>query len=332
MRNKLLKTKNMFYRNKKSFLFVVFCLLFLASPVSAQIIPVPFTSQAPQSDWRQPWQDACEETSIAMVNAYYQNFSFTPEKARKEILAIFDLKHKLYSESLDESILQVQNIIQQFLPWEAFVVEEPTLEQIKEELNNGRPVIIPVYGKALKNTNFKNGGPTYHMIVLSGYDDKKQQFFTQEPGTRLGKNFPYSYATILNAIHDYLPENQTPSGAKRVLFTSSQISDSAMTDGDGDGLFKKDEVVYGTSLSQADSDHDGYSDGEEIEAGYSPLVNETKLGNGSLIKTSTEPQVYYLENRTKKLIPDEQTFHSHGWKWSDIITVSEPFFNSLYSV
>ena len=96
---------------------------------------------------------------------------------------------------------------------------------IKKEIDNKRPVILPLYGKALKNKYFKNGGPDYHVLVISGYDDDTNEFITEEPGLNtLGVDFRYKYATIMNAIHDFSVEGKTKSGRKVAIFTSPEIT------------------------------------------------------------------------------------------------------------
>ena len=49
----------------KALFIAAFLLFFTILPVyAADILPVPFTSQAPAGDWSQPYQDFCEEASI----------------------------------------------------------------------------------------------------------------------------------------------------------------------------------------------------------------------------------------------------------------------------
>jgi hypothetical protein len=85
------------------------------------------------------------------------------------------------------------------------VVHDVTINSIKTEIAAGRPVIIPAAGKVLPNPNFKDGGPNYHMLVVKGYD--ANGFITNDPGTRLGENFRYTYDALINAIHDWDPTN-----------------------------------------------------------------------------------------------------------------------------
>ncbi len=301
----------------------------LPDVVAAKSIPMPFTSQAPDGRWVQPWQDFCEEASILMVDQYYQHQKLDKAKAKKLLLHIFDIKNKTYGKSLDESTEKMADLINKFLPYEVVIVSDPTLEQIKEQVDLAQPVIIPVSGKDLHNPRFRNGGPRYHVLVISGYDDEKQEFITQEPGTQVGLDFRYPYGTILNAIHDLTPTGDIMEGARRAIFTNAIIDASSSLDGDQDGLTKQQELATGTSLTQKDTDGDGFSDGQEVSSGYSPLLNETKLANNSLIKTAVNPAVYLLINKTKRLVTNEAVFIKRGWKWQNIKTVSERFFNNL---
>ena len=107
-------------------------------------------------------------------------------------------------------------------------------------------------------------------ITFLSNEDKKQ-FITQEPGTSYGLDFRYNYDTLMNAIHDFLPNKQTKNGRKVVIFTSKTLKTSMNADGDKDGLVKSDELKYSTITWLKDSDGDGYSDGDEVKNGYSPV-------------------------------------------------------------
>jgi len=293
-------------------------------------IPVPFTSQAPYAYWGQPWQDTCEETAIVMVDNFYREKTLTTKQiAKDEIMKILNIKNKNFGLSLDENAEQMVKLINEFLPWEGKIIIDPTLEQIKNEINNKQPVIIPVHGKYLYNPHFKNGGPDYHTLVISGYDDNTQEFITQEPGTRYGQNFHYSYNTILNAMHDFLPNYQTKNGPKTTIFTQKWLDTSQNADGDQDGLIKAEEIKSGTITWLFDSDGDGFSDGQEVSSGFSPILAETKLITNTLVKTQNSPKIYLTKNNNKYHILNEQVFFSHSWSWSEVKIVSEKFLNNL---
>lgn len=306
---------------------MAFC--FTPNSVAAKNISVPFTTQAPDGKWIQPWQDLCEEASILMVDQFYRNGTLDKKRAKQLLLHIFEVKNKHYGKSLDESTEKITALINNFLAWEAVIVEQPTIEQIKAQIDSNQPVIIPVSGKDLQNPHFRSGGPRYHVLVISGYDDEKQEFITQEPGTHLGLDFRYPYGTIMGANHDLILTGDIREGARRMIFTMPAGEKSATLDGDKDGLTKAEELSHGTSLTDLDTDKDGFSDGTEVKNGYSPLLNENKLPNNSLVKAANDSVVYLLSQKKKRPIANETVFTKKGWKWSQIKTVSPRFIHSL---
>lgn len=274
-----------FTTNKNKLLICVslVAIFFALTPIKtdAKNLLVPHTSQAPFGYWAEPWQNACEEASIVMLDNYYGGITdkkISKTTAKKQILNLLEIKKKYYGKSLDENAQKVINLINNFYNWEAKIVENPTLEQIKNEIENEQPVIIPVAGKILKNKYFKNGGPYYHMLVISGYDEEAQEFITQEPGLNtLGLDFRYKYDTIMDALHDFTGKKiDTKNGAKVAIFTQKELVYSTLNDADKDGINKQGEFIYKTFPWSADTDNDGYSDLIEIDNGYSPTIPAKK--------------------------------------------------------
>lgn len=169
------------------------------------IIKVPFTSQAPLANWDATHEDACEEASLIMVWHFLQNNPFASKQAAdQEILALANYEGKAgYGPSISASNLLV--IAKDYYKLKGSVVKNATAETIKKEIAKGNPVIVPAAGKVLPNPNFRNGGPNYHMLVVTGYD--KTQFITNDPGTRLGENFRYYFSDLTNAMHDWNADN-----------------------------------------------------------------------------------------------------------------------------
>lgn len=58
--------------------------------------------------------------------------------------------------------------------------------------------------------------------------------------------------------------------APAVVFASSDV------DSDDDGLSDEEEAIYHTDPENSDTDWDGYTDGEEVKNGYSPLFSDGK--------------------------------------------------------
>ncbi len=179
-------------------------------------VDVPFTSQAPNGDWSEPWQNACEETSIYMVSSFYKDDEIKRTEAVKQIKEILAVKNTEIKVSHDESLETISDLIVKLdLPFRTKIVFDPTVDDLKKELVSNNPVIIPVFAPALGTSV---DGPDYHVMVLVGYDDKSGEFIVNDPGTSAGKGLHYKYDKFMNAIHD-LDQTKYTNGKKAVLFT-----------------------------------------------------------------------------------------------------------------
>jgi len=174
-------------------------------------LKVPFISQAPSKNWEQPFQDACEEASVLMVD-YYYNGKQVPGVAEQEDILSAMVKwqednwgghHNLPADKVAELIYATFN-------YRVEVVEDLTAVKLKYYLDQGQPVIIPADGRKLANPYFKNGGPAYHMLVVKGYVDDK--FITNDPGTMHGADFVYSEENLFYSIHDWNTEKDQAIG------------------------------------------------------------------------------------------------------------------------
>lgn len=298
----------------------------LAAVKDTKNISIPFTLQAPESKWVQPWADACEEATIVMLDHYYRGDKaarISVKNAIADMNRLFKIEDTLFRRNKDTNAAETARVVNEFLTWEAYKVSKPSLAAIKAEIDNKRPVIALVHGKALKNPNFRNGGPDYHMFIIKGYDDARGEFITHDPGFSKGLDFRYQYGKLLAALHDFVPGGKTSTGEPVVLFTQPKSTDSNHTDGDKDGLTKGDEIIYGTSLQNKDSDADGYTDGEEVANGYSPTFNESHVELGSLVRTISSPTVYFIGVGEKHPIASPQVLLNRGWDINQVQFVSQ---------
>lgn len=165
-------------------------------------IPVPFTSQAPYANWDDLHNEACEEASMIMADAYFNMKTLNKEKAEAEIQKIVEWETK-NNYTVDVTAEEVVQILKNYFQLSAYISVRVTAEEIQRELNLGKLIILPAAGRMLGNPNFRRPGPLYHMLVVRGYDGAKKQFITNDPGTRKGEEYRYSYATLLNAVHDW---------------------------------------------------------------------------------------------------------------------------------
>ncbi|XOU94561.1 MAG: C39 family peptidase [Candidatus Kerfeldbacteria bacterium] len=165
-------------------------------------LDVPFTSQAPHSNWELPYQEACEEASAITVHYYYQSKTFTKDIADQEIKDLVAWEEENIGFYKDTTAAETAQFMKDYWGYEKVeLIYDPTIKDIKTQIASGRPVIIPSAGRELGNPNFTSPGPIYHMLVVRGYTDSK--FITNDVGTRNGENYQYDYDVLMNSIHDW---------------------------------------------------------------------------------------------------------------------------------
>lgn len=181
-------------------------------------LDIPFTSQAPTANWDQPWQDACEEASVLMVDYYYQNKAMPNSNIVEATL--FDMvawQEDNWQVNENLSVEKLALYVKATFGYKTEIVDDLTVEKIKYYLDRGLPVVVPADGKKLANPYFSNGGPEYHMLLIKGYLSDKQKFITNDPGTSHGENFLYSYDNMMYSIADWDKKNSSATGPKRAL-------------------------------------------------------------------------------------------------------------------
>jgi len=175
-------------------------------------LEVPFQVQAPNANWDNIHEDACEEASLLMVYHFIAKTNIVDGDQE-----LTDLLNYESRNSYDGSVTleDLNKIAQAYYGLNSGqIYRNISVEKIKSELAEGKPVIVGAAGRILNNPNFRDGGPNYHMLVITGYD--QNGFITNDPGTRLGKDFHYSFDNLYDAIHDWDSENIL-NGAKDYL-------------------------------------------------------------------------------------------------------------------
>lgn len=194
------------------------------NPQTSRVLPVPYINEAPSGNWTGPWKNACEEASITMVEFYYRGRkSVTIREAEEFMSMLFAKQDKLYGSNVNADAEQLVYLIENFTSFKGVTVRNPTIEQIKAEIDDERPVISPHYGFALNNPNipFLRTGTSYHMMVIIGYDDERRQFIVNDDGdTKAGASHRYGYDLFRNSLHDFSHERNKADGPPTVVFTS----------------------------------------------------------------------------------------------------------------
>lgn len=170
-------------------------------------LEVPYTVQAPYGNWVDPWQEFCEEAVILMITKYYKSQNTSGIIPKNEASGLM-----LYIMSREERILgyhkntgadDIAKILKNVFGHEAKVLENISIEKIKEEILRYRPVIVPLAGRMLRNPYFSKGGPFYHTVLIIGYDDADKTFIVHESGTKFGREYKYNQQTLFEAIADW---------------------------------------------------------------------------------------------------------------------------------
>jgi len=182
-------------------------------PEQLDPLQVPFTCQAPREDWDDPrQQDGCEEAASLMVHAWLKGYALNPRKAEQEIAAISEYEKDKYGEYRDTSIADTaQRILGGYYELDNWEVRTDIgLADIKAALDPGNLVIVPINGQSLNNPYYTAPGPPTHMIVVKGFNRQHNQFITNDPGTKRGKDYRYNQNHFFQAIRDYPTGHDEP--------------------------------------------------------------------------------------------------------------------------
>ncbi|MBI2038080.1 MAG: C39 family peptidase [Candidatus Magasanikbacteria bacterium] len=250
---------------KTTALTFAFALEFLLIPVlSAQAaesinLSVPYIPEAPEGLMVKPWNNSCEEASTAMLDEYYfgnRNKGVTKAKAKQSILYYIDVENKLFGYNGNTDAAEMVKVINEYSKYfEAKIKTNPTLEEIKDELGAGRPVIALLYGKLLNNPRiqFARNGSYYHTFVIKGFDDEKEEFIVNDNGDlKQGLDLRYLYDTIMGALRDYDHKTSKTVKPATVLFTSQRML--VKTKDSGRIYLIKDNKKYHVSSPQVFKD------------------------------------------------------------------------------
>ena len=190
-------------------------------------LKVPFTSEIPNGSWVKPWNNACEEASIIMTEGYYFGYeTMSKAIAIKNMTPLFKIEDKIFGSNADTDAKRTAKLINDYTDFSATIKDKPTLEEIKDELTQGHPVIAMLYMKNIVNKyhRFRSGGSYYHVLVITGFDDHSKEFITNDNGNSVtGDGYRFKYDDIMKSLHDFNHKTRRADGPPRVLFTVSKV-------------------------------------------------------------------------------------------------------------
>lgn len=177
-------------------------------PVGAVNWPVPFAPQAPYAVWDELHNEACEEASMIMADAYFKGKPLGLHLMEQGILNLVKWQTQ-NGYTVDVTAEEVVAILRDYFQLPARLLPNPTGAVIRAELDAGRLVIVPAAGRRLGNPYYRRPGPLYHMLVIRGYDARTGEFITNDPGTKRGEGYRYREQVLLSANHDWPKRGKT---------------------------------------------------------------------------------------------------------------------------
>ena len=173
-------------------------------------IDVKFYSQFPLNiaTWRkydEPYQNFCEEASL--LNWYYYLTWKEPDLKEydKDLLKLKELEDLLFEwwykhTSIEDTLkllIAFQDDTKVF--WE--IIENPTIDIIKENIFKWNLIIAPLYWKWLSNDLFLWWWPIYHNLLIKWYTE--ENFIVNEVWISKWDWFLYNQNEIMENIADY---------------------------------------------------------------------------------------------------------------------------------
>jgi len=168
-----------------------------------KVLEVPFVMQAPFANWEQH-NESCEEAGLLLAHYFYTGEVLTKNQANIEILDMVDFQHKIYGAEHDIFAEEMGVLAKDYYGYENYRVIDGTIENIKNEILNNNPVIVPTTAGYLKAEKSDYPEMGYHVVVIVGYN--RYGFVTHDVGTVTGEGFTYTFSTLQYSIKDYNSE------------------------------------------------------------------------------------------------------------------------------
>lgn len=168
------------------------------------LLPVPFTPQAPTANWDELHNEACEEASVIMAAAYFAGDTrkvIPPSEVEAQLATLTEWQQKHFGYYLDSNAEETARMIREVYGLKARLIRNFSESDIKHALASDQLVIAMLAGRKLDNPYYRSPGPEYHVMVIRGYTST--HLISNDPGTRRGAEYKYSFATIDNATAEW---------------------------------------------------------------------------------------------------------------------------------
>lgn len=168
-----------------------------------KLLKVPFICQAPlrtEENWKLH-EESCEEAALLQTFLYETNSEISREDANEKILDMIDWQIIFFGNHKDLYDDDMKKFAENYLilsPDQFVVIKNATLADIKAQIDQNHPVIVPVTSQFLENPYYPY--PGYHMLTVIGYT--KDKIITNDNGTCRGEGFVYENEKFEKAMKD----------------------------------------------------------------------------------------------------------------------------------
>jgi len=166
------------------------------------LLSVPFTDQAPTGKWDR--NEDCEEASIAMAYSYLngnRENKLPITIAQEYISKLRRWENANLGYNADTGAYATSRMAEGAFGINVKQIKDYTETNLKKELVKNHVILLPINARLLGNPAYAESGPTYHMIVVRGYNS--EGFIVNDPGTESGNGMVYSFETLWRAAADW---------------------------------------------------------------------------------------------------------------------------------
>lgn len=197
-------------------------------PPEKALLDVPFFCQAPfmnMDSWN-IHRESCEEAAALQVVYYLRGVKKVDLSATDKILRdMIDWQMKQFKGHHDIRCDSTKTMIMSFFGYtddEVRIIRKATIQDIKDQILAGNPVIAMANGYVLNNPHYvenlrARGMSGYHMLTVKGFDSEK--IITNDVGTMRGNGYTYTYDIFQKAMDFHggdiiviLPKDRTKTG------------------------------------------------------------------------------------------------------------------------
>jgi len=125
----------------------------------------------------------------------------TKEDFRDELLKIVKWEKNNFWYFENTNVKETSEILSDYYNFSDFeIIDNPSIEDIKQNINKDSIVIAPLYWKYL-NPNFLLWWPEYHFLVIKWYTNN--DFITHDVWTKYWWSYKYDQKKLFDRIHNY---------------------------------------------------------------------------------------------------------------------------------